>query len=179
MFSSGLRVKGQYLLPNFACPFHRPSPRPYQNRTRIGDRMPTDLWKWAPKRGAEEPIVPMPGWGATLGRGLLMRCPVCGRAPAFRGFVTVREACPSCGAPLGRVPCDLLPPYITIVIGLAVIGVVMAFGDRGAAQGKGLGYAASLEIFIPVAIILSLALLRPIKGLVLAYMLKLSIISLP
>ena len=75
------------------------------------------------------------------------------------------------------VPCDLLPPYI--VIGLAVTGVVMAFADRGAAQGKGLGYAASLEIFIPVAIIFSLALLRPIKGLVLAYVLKLSIISLP
>lgn len=121
----------------------------------------------------------MPGWGAALGRGVLMRCPGCGRASAFRGFVMVREHCVSCGAPLGRVPCDLLPPYITIVIGLAVIGVLMAFADRGAAQGKGLGYAASLEIFIPVAIILSLGLLRPIKGLVLAYMLKLGMVRSP
>lgn len=119
----------------------------------------------------------MPGWGAALGRGLFMRCPACGQAPAFRGLVEIQETCPICGAPLGRVPCDLLPPYITIVFGLAVIGVLMAFADRGAAQGKGLGYAASLEIFIPVAIILSLALLRPIKGLVLAYMLKLRILA--
>lgn len=104
-----------------------------------------------------------------------MRCPACGKVSAFRGFVEVQEVCPGCGAPLGQVPCDLLAPYLTIVIGLAVIGVLMVWADRG----DRLGYAESLEIFIPVALVLSLGLLRPIKGLVLAYMLKVGMLRPP
>jgi uncharacterized protein (DUF983 family) len=32
-----------------------------------------------------------------IGRGLRRRCPRCGRAPIFEGFIVVRDRCESCG----------------------------------------------------------------------------------
>jgi uncharacterized protein (DUF983 family) len=32
-----------------------------------------------------------------IGRGLRRRCPRCGRAPIFAGFIAVRDRCASCG----------------------------------------------------------------------------------
>jgi uncharacterized protein (DUF983 family) len=123
---------------------------------------------WEPKRNIDPPGVAMPGWGAALARGVAMRCPACGRASAFRGFARISEACASCGALLGAVPGDLLGPYLTISAVLAVVGVAMTIVDRG---GR-LDYATSLAVFLPIAILLDLALLRPMKGLVLGVMMK-------
>jgi uncharacterized protein (DUF983 family) len=38
----------------------------------------------------------------TVGRGLRLRCPVCGRGKMFTGFFTMEERCPSCGLDLRR-----------------------------------------------------------------------------
>ena len=37
------------------------------------------------------------GLGLALGRGARRRCPECGRAPLFRGWLAVRSPCPQCG----------------------------------------------------------------------------------
>ncbi len=115
----------------------------------------------------------MPGWGTALARGLAMRCPSCGRAGIFRGFITVKPICPHCGAPLGRVRLELLPSYLTILLGLWVMGTVM--------------FAASLLwhprlalfilVFAPICVLFELAVVRPIRGLVLAAMLKMNVLS--
>ncbi len=114
----------------------------------------------------------MPGWGTSLARGIAMRCPACGRTSAFSGWFTIRPVCPVCAAPLGRVPCDTLPPYLTIVIGLAIIGAGLIVADRN----HTLDYTTSLIVFIPLAIMLQLGLQRPVKGAVLALMMKLDLI---
>lgn len=66
------------------------------------------------------------------------------------------------------MPCDTLPAYLSISIGLAVIGLGLIVADRG---GR-LGYARSIEIFVPAAVGLQLLILRPITGAVLALMMK-------
>lgn len=35
-------------------------------------------------------------WGRVIGRGMRLRCPVCGQGPMFRG-ITTRDHCPVCG----------------------------------------------------------------------------------
>lgn len=134
----------------------------------------------APHRWTRKPVplgrvFAMPAWGVALARGLAMRCPSCGRASAFAGWLAIRERCPHCDAPLGQVPCDTLPPYLTIVIGLAVIGGGLMIADRNGT----LSYATSLIVFIPLAIVLQLLLQRPVKGLVLALMMKNDMIRRP
>lgn len=110
----------------------------------------------------------MPGWGMVLARGLAMRCPACGKAGVFRGFIAVRPVCPVCGAPLGRVRLELLPSYLAILLGLWVMGAVMFFAIRQWHPGFG----EFVAIFVPLCILFELAVARPIRGLVLAVMLK-------
>jgi uncharacterized protein (DUF983 family) len=115
----------------------------------------------------------MPGWGTALARGLAMRCPSCGRAGIFHGFIAVKPICPHCGVPLGRVRLELLPSYLAILLGLWVMGTVM--------------FAASLLwhprlalfilVFAPICVLFELAVVRPIRGLVLAAMLKMNVLS--
>jgi uncharacterized protein (DUF983 family) len=38
------------------------------------------------------------------GRGLLLRCPKCGRGKLFRGWFTMHDACSNCGRPFDRGP---------------------------------------------------------------------------
>ena len=80
--------------------------------------------RWPPPPAPDD-RVPMPGWGLALARGLAMRCPACGRAGVFRGFMDIKPVCPHCAAPLGRVRLELLPSYLTILLGLGVMGAVM------------------------------------------------------
>jgi len=114
----------------------------------------------------------MPGWGTALWRGTLMRCPSCGKASSFAGWFNIRPSCPVCDAALGDVPCESLPPYLTIIIGLAIIGIALILSDR---HGH-LDYRTSLVIFIPFAIFLQLVVQRPIKGFVLAAMMKMNMV---
>jgi uncharacterized protein (DUF983 family) len=38
----------------------------------------------------------------TIGRGLRLRCPVCGQGRLFRGWFAMEDRCPSCGLDLKR-----------------------------------------------------------------------------
>ncbi|MGC9269062.1 DUF983 domain-containing protein [Acidiphilium sp.] len=113
-------------------------------------------------------LVVMPGWSTALRRGFAMRCPSCGEAPAFIGYLTVQPTCPHCAAPLGRVPCDDAPPYITLLIALHLIIVAMVLADFDG----GMSWVTSMIIFVPLSIVVLLGMLRPIKGATLAVMLK-------
>jgi uncharacterized protein (DUF983 family) len=127
---------------------------------------------WTSARGAGRPEVAMPGWALALGRGLAMKCPACGEAPAFAGYLTVRKQCPHCGAPLGRVPSDDAPPYITLLLALHIIAVIMVIADRG----DTLNYITGIVVFVPLIILLELALLRPVKGATIAILLKVNVL---
>jgi uncharacterized protein (DUF983 family) len=66
--------------------------------------------------GEERPLRP------ALARGWQRRCPCCGTGPLFRGYLTVRDACPVCGEDLHHHRADDGPAYLTILI----VGHLMA-----------------------------------------------------
>jgi uncharacterized protein (DUF983 family) len=131
--------------------------------------MPNDLsHNWTPKRAPTTAEVAMPSWPVAIGRGLRMRCPACGQAPIFQGYLKVNAECAACAAPLGRVPSDDAPPYITLLLSLHVIAIILVLADR---HGQ-MSAVTAVAIFVPLIIILELLLLRPVKGMVIAVLLK-------
>jgi uncharacterized protein (DUF983 family) len=47
--------------------------------------------RWEPDRSTKSNAWPMPSLGIAIGRGLLGRCPACGKSNIFNGFLTVVE----------------------------------------------------------------------------------------
>ncbi|MBS0562667.1 MAG: DUF983 domain-containing protein [Proteobacteria bacterium] len=115
----------------------------------------------------------MPPLGTTLARGLACRCPSCGKAPVFDGYLTVVPACANCGAPLGAARADDAPPYFTILIVGHIVVALMLVVQR-AYDPSNLVLSA---IFVPLTIVLSLLLLRPIKGATVGLMLHFNMVK--
>jgi uncharacterized protein (DUF983 family) len=79
----------------------------------------------------------------------------------------------ACGAPLGEVRADDAPPYFTIfIVGHLVIGLMFAVDQAYAPP-----FWLQAAVWLPVTVILSLALLRPIKGATIGLMLKLDLMK--
>ena len=133
-----------------------------------------DTVRWQPHRGkvAElgQPLPPMP---TALLRGLRGRCPACGQGRIFRGYLRVVDACAVCAAPLGSVRADDAPPYFTIfIVGhVVVLGMVMV---ENRYQPPLWVHAA---IWLPLTLVLSLVLLRPIKGATVGLMMKIGLMK--
>ncbi len=108
-----------------------------------------------------------------LFRGLRNRCPGCGETKLFNGFLTVKPACAHCGAPLGLARADDAPPYFTILIVGHVIITLMYTLEKS--QQPPLWVHAA--IWLPLTVILSVGLLRPIKGATVGLMLKLGMLK--
>lgn len=115
----------------------------------------------------------MPTIPTALGRGLLGRCPICGVAPLFAGFLRVRDVCPHCTAPVGLARADDAPPYFTILITGHVVVPLMLLLER-AQQPPDWVMAA---IFVPLTLVVALGLLRPIKGATVGLMLMLNLLK--
>ena len=102
-----------------------------------------------------------PLWSA-LSRGFVARCPKCGLGRLFHGFLKVVDRCNHCGEDLHHHRADDLPAYLVVVIvGHIVIGAFMSFEAVTT-----LSTWQHLVIWVPLTIIASVALLRPVKGAV-------------
>jgi uncharacterized protein (DUF983 family) len=100
----------------------------------------------------------------TLWRGFQGRCPHCGKGRMFGSFLKVSHNCPDCAEPLYFHRADDLPAYLVIVIvGHVVVGLTLWLEQTH--QASILTHAV---IELPLTVILSLALLQPIKGAVVA-----------
>lgn len=102
--------------------------------------------------------------GPAARRGFARRCPCCGNASLFDGYLTVAQACPACGEPLHHHRADDGPAYLTIlVVGHALIPVFhLAFSQL---RDHPLLMALAISA---VAVVLSLWLLPRMKGFVVA-----------
>ncbi len=136
--------------------------------------MPDDLvTRWQPDRTTGTPSWPLPSLPVALGRGLLCRCPGCGQTKLFNGYLRVVPECANCGAPVGLARADDAPPYFTIaIVGHIVIGG-MLFLEK--AYSPPLWVHAA--IWLPLTLVMSLVLLRPIKGATVGLMLKLGMLK--
>jgi uncharacterized protein (DUF983 family) len=131
------------------------------------------LTRWQPDRTPELPQWPQPPTSIAMLRGACNRCPACGETRLFQGYLTVTPQCAHCGAPLGLARADDAPPYFTILIVAHLIVPPMYFVERAWEPPLWLHAA----IWLPLALALSLGLLRPIKGATVGLMLKLGLLK--
>ena len=102
--------------------------------------------------------------GIVLWRGLLGRCPSCGKGRMFRAWLKVVDHCPECGEALHHHHADDLPPYLVIlVVGHLIVGLVL-WAEK-AFQPSVVTHAF---LWLPLTLGLCLGLLQPIKGAVVA-----------
>ncbi len=118
---------------------------------------------------------PNPPFLTQIGRGLAGRCPACGQGPLFAGYLRVIPACRHCSAPLGEFRSDDAPPYITIlIVGHIVIGLLLIMETDFSPP-----LWLEAAILLPFTLVLTLALLRPVKGATVGVMLRLGMVKPP
>jgi len=116
--------------------------------------------RWQPDRTIPPPPWPVPSLSSAMGRGLMGRCPACGKGRLFDGFLRVVAQCSNCRAPLGLARADDAPPYFTIlIVGHIVIPAMLIMQKMSDPPTWLLSV-----IFVPLTIILAVGLLRPVKG---------------
>lgn len=99
-----------------------------------------------------------------LERGLLGKCPNCGRGHVFDGFLRVARQCEVCGEPFHHHRADDLPAYLVLLFVGHLIVTLLLMVDSAYAPP----YWVEFSIWIPLTLFLSLGLLRPVKGAVVA-----------
>lgn len=97
-------------------------------------------------------------------RGICGRCPNCGKGKLFARFLKVAETCNACGEELNHHRADDLPAYLTILI-LGHILVPLIVWTEVTYHPA---YWIQAALWIPTTLIVSLALLQPCKGAVVA-----------
>jgi uncharacterized protein (DUF983 family) len=99
-----------------------------------------------------------------LVRGLRGRCPCCGKGRLFRAFLKVSDHCSECGEELHHHRADDFPAYCVIfivghIIGPLMVSVEMAFSPS---------YWVHLALWLPAGLGMTLGLLQPVKGFIVA-----------
>jgi uncharacterized protein (DUF983 family) len=126
---------------------------------------------WPPAGSTAQPQWRMPGWRRVIWRGMRGRCPCCGDAKIFDGYLRVNAVCAACAAPLGEMPADDAPPYIAmlVVLHIAAFFIVLGFTLK---LTPGLWQNALLLALLAGACALTL---RMAKGAVIGILLKLGL----
>jgi uncharacterized protein (DUF983 family) len=96
--------------------------------------------------------------------GAAGRCPACGQGPLFAGFLAVTPRCAVCGHDLAASDSGDGPAVFVIM----VVGFIAVFGALFTEIAYRPPVWVPLAIWVPVAGALSFALLRPMKGLMIA-----------
>jgi uncharacterized protein (DUF983 family) len=97
-------------------------------------------------------------------RGLGGRCPNCGRGHMFSRFLKVADRCPVCSEELFHQRADDFPAYLVIVlVGHTIVPLALVVETEFAPA-----LWLQVALWVPLTGLLSLALLQPIKGAVVA-----------
>jgi uncharacterized protein (DUF983 family) len=93
-------------------------------------------------------------------RGARCTCPACGEGQLFRKYLKVADSCPACGEELFHHRADDMPAYIVMSIVAHVVVGLLFWAEFTYAPPTWL----HLSLWLPLTIILTLALLPPVKG---------------
>lgn len=100
--------------------------------------------------------------------GLAGRCPRCGRGRLFRGFLTVAPRCEACGLDLSvQDSGDGPAAFIILIVGFVVVGAALIVEVR-----YGWPVWLHLLVWLPLTLVLCLALMRPFKATLIALQYK-------
>jgi uncharacterized protein (DUF983 family) len=110
-----------------------------------------------------------PAMTQALVRGAGCACPQCGEGRLFHKFLKVVETCETCGEPLHHHRADDMPAYIVMsIVGHIVIGLVLWAEFRYSPPTW-----VHWTLWLPLTVVLTLVLLQPVKGLIVALQWKL------
>jgi uncharacterized protein (DUF983 family) len=96
--------------------------------------------------------------------GLAGRCPSCGKGALFSGFLKLAPRCEACGLDFAKVDSGDGPAVFVIFIA----GFVAAFGVLFTEIVYRPPMWVHFVVWLPVAALLCLGLLRPMKGVMIA-----------
>ncbi|WP_332678580.1 DUF983 domain-containing protein [Brevundimonas sp.] len=100
--------------------------------------------------------------------GLLCRCPNCARAPLFAGFLKVVERCGACGFDFTRLNTgDGAAIFI-----MQIAGGITVFGALFVQIAWNPPIQAMLAVALPLVAALSIGLMRPGKGVMIALQMR-------
>ena len=111
-----------------------------------------------------QPTAERPGLRVAVTRGFMCRCPACGQGRLFGRFLKVRDACATCGTEFHHHRADDFPPYIVMFI----VGHLIGYGVLTAETRYEVPMWLHLALWPALTLVLCLALLQPIKGVVVA-----------
>jgi uncharacterized protein (DUF983 family) len=101
---------------------------------------------------------------STLLRGLRGKCPSCGQGRLFRAFLKVADRCPACAEELHHHRADDFPAYLVIlIVGHVLVPLVLLVEQAYAPS-----LAVHLSLWLPATLIMTLGLLQPTKGTIVA-----------
>jgi uncharacterized protein (DUF983 family) len=96
--------------------------------------------------------------------GLRGRCPRCGEGRLFNGFLEVAPRCAACGLDFSFADAGDGPAvFIMMIVGFVVVGLALFVEFTFSPP-----YWVHAVLWIPLVIGLSLGLLRPLKGFLVA-----------
>ncbi|NIY72341.1 DUF983 domain-containing protein [Marivivens donghaensis] len=97
-------------------------------------------------------------------KGMRLRCPNCGEGHLFSGYLKVAPACERCGLDFTPQRADDGPAYIVILLVCHIFGVALHLFYQ-----QFLDNPLMLALILSaVAIVMSLAMLPPVKGMMVA-----------
>jgi uncharacterized protein (DUF983 family) len=102
----------------------------------------------------------------SVGRGIMGKCPNCGKGKLFSGYLTQVTSCQKCNEPIGRYDPGLL---LALLVGLVVV-LVFAVVFLGIEMAGGASPGSYLAILLPISIAVSLIALKPFKGGLIGFM---------
>lgn len=96
--------------------------------------------------------------------GMRARCPRCGEGPLYSGFLTIAPRCTSCGLDFDFSDAGDGPAvFIILIVGFVIVGLALvtelAFRPP---------IWIHMLIWIPLTLALALAMLRPLKAIMIA-----------
>jgi uncharacterized protein (DUF983 family) len=101
--------------------------------------------------------------GEAIRRGLVGRCPACGRGPMFRSYLKVVNNCKVCGEDLSHARADDAPAYLTMLVVCHVVGAGVLMFDNTWPQ---MSLVFTAVFWLTVTVVASLLLLPRMKGAV-------------
>lgn len=97
-------------------------------------------------------------------RGFFGRCPHCGEGALFRKFLKPVAECAVCHEDFTHQRADDFPPYVTmVVVGHVLLPVVLAVQTAFE-----LHLLVHLAVWLPITALVTIALLQPVKGAIVA-----------
>ena len=100
--------------------------------------------------------------------GLAGRCPRCGQGRLFQGFLTIAPRCESCGLDLTAQDSGDGPVALIIL----VVGFIVVIGALLVEVRYGWPVWLHLLVWLPLSVLLCLALMRPLKATLIALQYK-------